>query len=325
MRRRGGIGRAGGIVLVAGLWFAGSRAWSQTQATQAQMAAGSVVDSPASAPHVGSFSDPDTSVSFIDTALPLSQIRLRYDDAFRNRRPTRAEFFFPKGGFPGSPGPRLPETNVDYQDLDAQIEYAVMPAFSVFFEAPWRFVNPDINPNGNGIGDLNTGFKWAFVAVPDLVASFQFRTYIPTYTGAELGTKHVSLEPALLANHRLADWLTLEGEFRWWVPVGGTDFAGDFLRYGLGLAFGERGEEGIWLKPVVEMVGWTVLHGRAVVAQSATSFGVESAKGDTILNAKLGVRAGYENLADWYFGYGRALTGDTWYKDIFRMEFRWFY
>ena len=317
MRRRGGMGGAGKVVLVAGLWFTAARAWGQTSPSQAQLAADSLFVAPAPASRGVGLGDADTSVSFIDTALPLSQLRLRYDDVFRDRRPTRAEYLFPKGG--------LPETNIDYQELSAQLEYLVMPEFSVFFETPWRIVNPDINRNSSGIGDVNTGFKWAFVTVPDLVATFQLRTYIPTYSGTELSTKHVSLEPALLANHRLAEWLTLEGEFRWWVPVGGSDFAGDIVRYGLGLAFGERSEEGLWLKPVVEMVGWTVLHGKTAAAQSPTNFGVESAKGDTILNGTLGLRAGYENLADWYFGYGRGLTGDTWYKEVFRMEFRWFY
>jgi hypothetical protein len=43
--------------------------------------------------------------------------------------------------------------------------------------------------------------------------------------------------------------------------------------------------------------------------------------GDTIVNAKLGLRIGSGN-ADFYASYGRALTGDVWYKDIVRLEFR---
>ena len=57
---------------------------------------------------------------------------------------------------------------------------------------------------------------------------------------------------------------------------------------------------------------------------------VERARGDTIVNAKLGVRAGFGDRCDtgWlsrsdlYVGYGRALTGEVWYKDIVRAEFR---
>ena len=46
-----------------------------------------------------------------------------------------------------------------------------------------------------------------------------------------------------------------------------------------------------------------------------------SASGDTIINAKLGVRAGGQRQ-DFYVGYGRALTGEQWYQDIVRFEYR---
>src|SRR5262245_33413706 len=92
MRRRGGMGGAGKVVLVAGLWFTAARAWGQTSAAQAQMAADSLFVTPAPAYRGVGAGEADTSVCFIDTALPLSQLRLRYDDVFRDRRPTRAEY-----------------------------------------------------------------------------------------------------------------------------------------------------------------------------------------------------------------------------------------
>ena len=58
---------------------------------------------------------------------------------------------------------------------------------------------------------------------------------------------------------------------------------------------------------------------------------VKDAAGDTIVNAKIGVRLGFGPLvgpanlsrSDLYIGYGRALTGDVWYKDILRVEYAW--
>ena len=49
-----------------------------------------------------------------------------------------------------------------------------------------------------------------------------------------------------------------------------------------------------------------------------------------IVNAKMGVRVGIgpvnqpgnQGRLDLYAGYGRALTGDFWYKDIMRFELR---
>src|SRR5262245_38633542 len=73
----------------------------------------------------------DTSVGYIDSAIPFSHFRLRYDAAYRNVRPTRAEFFWPRGGV-GGPGLPLPEPRVDYQDITSYLEWAVRPRFSLF-------------------------------------------------------------------------------------------------------------------------------------------------------------------------------------------------
>ena len=52
---------------------------------------------------------------------------------------------------------------------------------------------------------------------------------------------------------------------------------------------------------------------------------VHGADGETILNAKFGVRVGFCDRADMYVGYGRPLTGDRWYENTVRVEFRLFY
>jgi hypothetical protein len=76
---------------------------------------------------------------------------------------------------------------------------------------------------------------------------------------------------------------------------------------------------------VVELVGWTVLSGKELVPPAPPPLAIKDASGDTILNAKFGVRLGLGDWGDMYAGYGRALTGDTWYKDIWRVEFRLFF
>jgi len=262
----------------------------------------------------------ETTVGYIDSALPLSQFRLRYDAAYDFQRTTRSEFFWARSINPGVP---RPETRVDYQEVSAYLEYAPAQRLSLFIEGPYRFLNPQLNDNTSGFGDMNTGFKWAFLDECDWTATFQLRTYIPTGAASRgLGTHHVSLEPALLAQYRVSEKLRLEGELRYWVPIGGTDFAGDVIRYGLGVSYGQRNPDGFWLTPVVEFVGWTALGGKELVPLSPTLFVVQGASGDTIVNGKLGVRFGFGSHADVYAGYGRALTGATWYTDTFRVEFR---
>jgi hypothetical protein len=269
----------------------------------------------------------DSNGGYIDSALIGNELRLRYDSAYDDNRPDRAEFFYAKCGCfkasgvdPHAPGPRLPETSVDYQDISAYAEVALSNRLSGFVEVPFRFLNPDQNANTEGLADMNVGVKYAFIQSACRVATFQLRTYIPTGAASHgLGTDHVSLEPALLLFQRLTDNLTLEAELRDWIPIGGTDFAGNVLRYGAGLSYTLRQSGAVRVTPVVELVGWTVLGGKEFLFPENV---IKDAAGDTIINVKIGVRLGLGENSSVYVGYGRALTGDVWYKDIIRAEYR---
>jgi hypothetical protein len=264
----------------------------------------------------------DSDVGYIDPAIPGDMLRLRYDASFNNPRPSRAEFFWPQGGL-GHPGPPRPETSVSYQEWSAAVEFQFAPQLSGFVEAPWRLLHPEVNDRAAGFGDMNAGFKYAFISNEDLVATFQLRTYVPTGDSHRgLGVDHTSLEPALLVYGRLNERLAFEGELRDWVPIGGTDFAGNVLRYGAGLHYDWLQTEQVQVVPVVELVGWTVLGGKESVPVSAGVFQVKGAAGDTIVNAKVGVRFKMDGWGDLYTGYGRALTGDRWYANTFRVEWR---
>jgi hypothetical protein len=267
----------------------------------------------------------DSNVGYIDNAIPGDQFRLRFDTSYNDRRPNLAEFFWAQGR-PSGPGVPLPEKRVDFQDLTGYLELSLNERFSGFVEVPWRFVNPEVNANTNGVGDMNVGFKWAFAYSNDGVATLQFRSYAPTGDASRgLGTNHVTLEPALLVYQPLADRLGFEGEFRYWIPVGGTDFAGDIFRYGLGLHY-ELWQTSRWkVVPVLELVGWTVLDGKESFVHPSGLVTAEDAAGDTILDIKLGAHVKFGNSCDIYAGYGRPLTGNRWYENIVRVEFRWFF
>ena len=267
---------------------------------------------------------------YIDQAAPLSQFRFRFDSAYDNNRPDRAEFFYPKcgcfrlvppakGGDPNAPGPILPETRVDYQEYSGYLEFA-RNNWSVFIEAPIRAINPTNNDNASGFGDLNFGAKYAWWQTGESIFTTQLRAYMPTGDADRgLGTDHVSLEPALLFHRKLSDCLALDAELRDWIPIGGTDFAGNVLRYGVGLTYFVYDRPSLRLAPVAEVVGWTVLGGKELDGSTGVTL---DATGDTIVNAKLGVRTWFGENNSIYVGYGRALTGTVWYKDIIRVEYR---
>lgn len=294
---------------------------STSPSTQAPATDMSSLDSPADSGSetVSLF---DSCVGYIDDAIPTSQVRLRVDAARRNNRPTRAEFFYARGG-PLGPGLPDPEASVDYQEITSYVEGALTPRFSIFFEAPVRFLHPEINPDHAGFGDLDAGFKYAFIYEKDLVTSFQLRAWAPTGDPSRgLGNDHASLEPALLCYKSLSPCLRVESELRYWIPLGGTSFAGDILRYGVGVSCGRRYPDHLWMNPVVEVVGWTVLDGKESAVPPIPPI-ISDAAGDTIVNLKVGMRFGCSEHLDFYAGYGRALTGAVWYTDIWRFEVRW--
>lgn len=267
----------------------------------------------------------DSSVGYIDAAPPADELRLRFDASIRDPRPSRAAFFWSPGP-PFGPGPRLPERSVDYQDLSSYLETAWTTRFSTFVEVPVRFLEPEVNPRQAGLSDVNAGFKYAFVRRDDLVATFQLRTYVPTGdAGRGLGTGHVDLEPALLLLKRFDERLSFEGELRDLIPVGGGDFAGNVVRYGAGLDYDLWDLEKVSVVPVAELVGWTVLDGRESVLQPAGTAVVKDAAGETIVNAKIGLRFKTAAWGQVYAGYGRPLTGDRWYENTFRLEWRLLY
>jgi hypothetical protein len=264
-------------------------------------------------------------VSFIDSALPRTMTKVTLDLNYNDTRPTRGEYLFPKGGVPGSPGLPLPETRIDSQILSLYQEVALVQEFSFFFNEPYRFVNPEVNPNTAGLGDLDFGIKYVLFGDTSMMATLQLRAYVPLHSSQALGVDHSAFEPALLFNFGLASVLRLEGEFRYYVPIGGTDFAGSLINYGLGLVYGQPSPSDIWLTPMVEVVGWTMMSGKTMVVQSPTSFQIQDVSGSTIVNGYVGVRFGFGAAADLYVGGGLALTGPAWYRDMIRVEFRLFY
>jgi hypothetical protein len=273
----------------------------------------------------------DSRGGYIDSAIVGNELRLRYDSAYDDNRPDRAEFFYAKCGCfrtaalgsgvdPNAHGPRLAETRVNYQDFSTYAEVALGQRFSGFAEVPVRFLNPEQNANTAGLADMNAGFKYALLSSADQVGTFQLRVYIPTGASTHgLGTDHVSLEPALLLYQRLSDRLSLEAELKDWIAVGGSDFAGNVLRAGVGLSYSVYRDHDFYVAPVAEVVTWVVLDGKEFLFPENVT---QDASGDTIVNGKFGVRVGFGGNSSLYAGYGRALTGDVWYKDMLRVEYR---
>jgi hypothetical protein len=268
---------------------------------------------------------------YIDGAIPLTTVRLRYDIAYNNNRPDRASFFYPKCGCFGTrdaKGPPLSEQAVDFQEFSTYLEYLVAPRFSVFGELPIRHINPVVNANTTGLGDVSFGTRYAAILTNTGVVTLQVRATAPSGDGDKgLGTENWWVTPGVLWQQQATDRLILFGEIQDFIPVAPTsDFAGNVLRYGFGYAYMLVSTPRVRILPVSEIVGWTVLSGR----ESHPELGSVSAAGATIVNWKSGVRIGFGEVtdpgvlgrSDLYLGYGRPLTGEVWYKNLYRLEYR---
>ncbi|MEO8270088.1 MAG: hypothetical protein ABI557_10220 [Aureliella sp.] len=270
--------------------------------------------------------------SYIDNAVISNMFRYRFDAAYDNPLPDRAEFFYGQCGCFGgnAPGPLQPERSVDYQEYTPYLEKALSPGFSLFAEAPVRFINPDINDNTGGLGDINFGFKGSLYHSDSQFLTAQLRVYAPTGDADRgLGTGHASLEPGVLYLGRVNDRLITQGEFRVWVPLSdsqfqGRNFAGTVLRAGYGGGYDvlnlDTSSQRRRLTATFETVAWYVTSGLAFGGVDNPV--VLNAKNDTIVNLKSGLRytAGRQSIASTY---GFAVTGDRWYSDIMRLEYRY--
>src|SRR5207248_2481249 len=138
----------------------------------------------------------------------------------------------------------------------------------------------------SGLGDVSFGFKYALLYCPEQVLTFQLRTTAPSGDASEgLGTNNWQVEPGLLYYQRLSDRMTLEAEVRDYIPIDSADdFAGNVIRYGVGLSYNIYDGPKFRIAPVVEFVGWSVLNGKV-----SDEFGnTADASGQTIVNGKFG-------------------------------------
>lgn len=289
-------------------------------------------------------------IGYIDDATVGTKVRIRFDTGMNVDRPDRAEFFYAKCGCyrdptvppavfdPNSPGPGPGvATDLNFQQLYVQAEYAVSPRVSIFGELPLRWLQPQAFAGGgpgfsstSGLGDLKTGAKFALSSTNTQVASVQVQFFLPSGDSEKgLGTNHASIEPAFLIYQRASDRVVIEGELSVRLPFGGSapvptaadgKFAGNVLFYGIGPSVEVYRARGFSVSPVIEFAAWHVLSGFVTDPDPNVN---PDASGTNIVSLKFGGRIGWKDHASFYIGYGKALTDAKWYDDILRFEYRY--
>lgn len=257
---------------------------------------------------------------FVDPVRPVTQTRLRWDAGRNLQTPNRGEYFW------GAPpkGPGAPETGVNYDTLSLYTE-AATDRFSLFFDMPYRNLDPNVNPGAAGFGDLILGTKTLLVDCELIQLAFQFSTYLPTGNfGKGIGTGHTSLEPALLASIKLYPETYFQGQLAQWIPLGGTPgFQGGVLHYHTAL------NHTLW-KPLpdtlligtLEFNGWSFQSGGYTSPINGVTV---PANGTTYASIGPGLRWSVCNKVDIGFGMAFAVTDPHWANQLYRTEMRWRY
>ena len=195
-------------------------------------------------------------------------------------------------------------------------------------ELPFRWVNPDINPNHTGLGDLKVATKTVLVNGEVWQFTNLMRLYFNTGSASMgTGTGHLSLEPGLLARYKWSEFTNLHGEIKYWVPMGGTpSFSGQVLEYGLGISHLLYEDDSIAYIPTFEVVAWSILNG-----QKTTPAGlVVDANAEDVVALLPGLRVVMDKGGDlglFEFGIsgGIGLGNSQFYDGMWRLDFRWSY
>ncbi|MBX3439327.1 MAG: hypothetical protein KF861_17695, partial [Planctomycetaceae bacterium] len=257
---------------------------------------------------------------WIDSAQPFSHVSLQFDNGWNLRKPDRSEYFW--AAPPTGPGP---ESSVDVTTLTARMEMASERA-SAIFAVPLRAVDPVINPNTAGIGDLTVGGKLALVSGRDWVVTQQTLTYLNTGpAGRGLGTGHVSMEPGLLARYRWTDEAYFHSQLRYVIPLSGTgNFPGQVLIWGVGMSWIWYETDAFAMLPTFEVVGMSFLDGERTTATGAKI----DVDGETTVELLPGLRfvlgpQGDLGLPEIGISSGASVGDSGWFSGRIRLEARW--
>ena len=279
-------------------------------------------------------------VGYLDDPTVISEARVRFDAGFNDPRPDRAEYFY-CGCANIGPSAAIQRT-LNFQQLYFQGEYAVTSRFSGFVEVPFRWIQPTFYPysqpipsssvNAGGISDVRSGLKFAAIASAARELALELTAAFPSGDGTKgLGTGHYSLIPAAIYYQKLSDRAGMEAEFNDTHPIGGyvnpatsptspeKDFYGDVAMYGIGPSYKLIERRAYTLAPVLELVAWHVFGG----LQTDSDNNIDSAADINVFNVKLGARISFTNGGSVYAGYGRGVTSDILYRNLFRMEYRY--
>lgn len=262
---------------------------------------------------------------FLDISQPLNNFRFRLDSAFGTPTPDKAEYFWAKSRAANGKGPPLVERNVDWQEFRILMETGG-PKFSAGTELPFRSVDPELNNNTTGLGDVNVVTKLVLAEGRRVQLTQLFRTYINSGLSTRgLGTGHVSMEHGFLLRYQSTPLTFWHSELKFWFPIAGDpNHSGPVLQTGLGVSHVWYDSDAFAILPTLEIQHWTVLDGMVTQFPGTNAAPID---GMQIWNLAPGVRMVFDRTGEFglfELGIGSSLgvTDNRLYDALLRFDVR---
>ncbi|QDU41236.1 hypothetical protein Mal4_56010 [Maioricimonas rarisocia] len=168
----------------------------------------------------------------IDPARPTNMNRLRFKSMIGYKLPDRSEYLWSKIG---GRGPKQTEFQLDIHQFTIYSEKG-SDTTSAFFEIPITMLDPAVNSNTAGPGDMVIGAKTVMLEDENWIITSLMRTYTPLGTPRRgLGRGHLALEPGVTIQWRFGRRTHLHGTMKFHFPIAANfDFGGEVLITGLG-------------------------------------------------------------------------------------------
>lgn len=258
----------------------------------------------------------------MDVSQPSNVWAFRYRSHYGLENPDASEYFWAKQGT----SPAIPERNVDHQALWIVHEIGG-GRFSMLTEFPIRFLDPELNDNTAGIGDVRLGPKIVLADGRDWQVTHIMKTWMPTGSPRKgLGTGHTGIEPGFLFRYKWTEDTYLHSEFKVRFPVGGNpNHAGTVITYGFAVSSVWHDTDSFALIPTLELTGLSFLDGSktlpsgAIVDSDGTTFSVQP--GVRLVLGPPGDLGQFEVG----LGSGVTLAGDAPFQYATNLEVRWAY
>ena len=251
----------------------------------------------------------------IDITQPFGNFLFRFDAAYNLTKPDRAEFFWSQPGV----GPPAPENSVDFQEMHFRWE-AGGDVFSLATDVPIRFLDPEINDDTGGVGDIQLvqktlmmdGHRWQMTQL--------LRTIFNSGNARKgLGSGHISMEPGMLCRYEWSELTYVHGQVKLLFPLGADPmYSGPVLTYGIGVSHLYYETDTIAYIPTLEFVHMVILDGQVLPPGGGPPVDVE---GDNILYLAPGLRMAIDtggdlNVVELGFSSNISISSNGWYDAL---------